>query len=105
MGVARFGQCVAAGLLMAILVAGNSRAAGTDNRRDGAKILFAPVTLRPAGEVRYEIAVRALRAGDVRFRVELTADQLTAGPVHQEESTTIYTDLPASRKKSRPSVP
>ena len=50
-----------------------------------------------------KIAVRALRAGDVRFRVELTADQLTAGPVRQEESTTIYTNLPASRRK-RPSV-
>jgi uncharacterized repeat protein (TIGR01451 family) len=75
------------------------RAVGADTRKEGAKVLFAPVTLAPAAEARYEIAVRALRAGDVRFRVELTADQLTAGPVHQEESTTIYTNLPASRRK------
>ncbi len=80
------------------------QAVGADNRKEGAKILFAPVTLPPAGQIRYEIAVRALRAGDVRFRVELTADQLTAGPVHQEESTTIYTNLPASRRK-RAAVP
>ena len=45
-------------------------ATGTDNHKEGAKIVFAPVTVRPGGETRYEIAVRALRAGDVRFRVD-----------------------------------
>jgi len=52
-------------------------------------------TVAPKKEVRYEITVKALRAGDVRFKVDLTAKQLPAGPVHREESTTIYMDIPA----------
>jgi uncharacterized repeat protein (TIGR01451 family) len=59
-------------------------------RRDGQKVVFEPTTLQPRQEVVYEISVRALRPGDVRFKVEVSADQLTAGPVHREESTTIY---------------
>jgi hypothetical protein len=51
--------------------------------------------------VRYEIFVRALRTGDVRFKVEVTADQLKAGgPVHEEESTTIYTDIAPIRSEA-----
>jgi uncharacterized repeat protein (TIGR01451 family) len=69
------------------------------HRQVGAKISFDPLPL-PAGEdARYRVEVKALRPGDVRFKVELTADQLTAGPVQQEESTTIYATLPSSRKK------
>jgi len=34
-----------------------------------------------------------LRPGDVRFKIEMTADQLKAGgPVHEEESTRVYQD-------------
>ena len=59
-------------------------------RRDGPKVVFAPATVQPKQEVLYEVSVKALRAGDVRFKVDVSADQLTAGPVHREESTTIY---------------
>lgn len=72
----------------------------TDNRKDGQKIVFEPLTLAPGTDGRYQVFVKALEPGDVRFRVEMTADQLTSGlPVVEEESTTIYRDLPSSRKK------
>jgi uncharacterized repeat protein (TIGR01451 family) len=65
----------------------------------GQHVLYEPLTLPAGGEARYEITVRALKPGDVRFRAELTADQLPAGPVHEEESTLIYQDLPVARRK------
>jgi uncharacterized repeat protein (TIGR01451 family) len=78
-----------------------TRAAGaSDNRKEGRRILYEPLTLQAGGEALYYVEVKALRPGDVRFRVELTADQLTGGPVQQEESTTIYAVLPSSRLKA-----
>jgi uncharacterized repeat protein (TIGR01451 family) len=79
------------------------RAAGaSDNRKEGPKITYDPLTLPAGGQALFRIDVKAERPGDVRFKVELTADQLTAGPVLQEESTTIFAMLPMSlRKKSR----
>jgi uncharacterized repeat protein (TIGR01451 family) len=79
------------------------RAAGaSDNRKEGQKVLYDPLTLAPGALAQYRIDVKAERPGDVRFKVELTADQLTAGPVLQEESTTIFAMLPMSlRKKLR----
>ncbi len=76
------------------------RVQGTsDHRKDGQKIAFEALTLAPRAEARYVITVRALTPGDVRFKVDLWADQLTSGlPVHEEESTTIYSDLPSGRK-------
>lgn len=65
------------------------------NRRDGAKLVFDPTTLQPQATARYTISVKAVAPGDVRFRLDVTADQLTGGPVLEEESTTLYTDLPA----------
>jgi uncharacterized repeat protein (TIGR01451 family) len=76
------------------------RAAGpAEHNVAGQRVLYEPLTLPPGGEARYEITVKALKPGDVRFRAELTADQLPAGPVHEEESTFIYVDQPASRRK------
>lgn len=66
-----------------------------DHRKEGQLVAFQPLTLPPRGEARYVIFVRALRAGDVRFKVDLKADPLSAGPVREEESTTIYADIPA----------
>jgi uncharacterized repeat protein (TIGR01451 family) len=70
----------------------------------GQVVLFDPLpTLAVDGTATYEVYVRALRPGDVRFKVEVTADQLKAGgPVHVEESTTIYTDIaPMKDEKER----
>jgi uncharacterized repeat protein (TIGR01451 family) len=78
-----------------------TRAAGmSDHRRDGPKVAFNPITLEAGSEGRFQIEVKAARPGDVRFKVELTADQLTGGPVQQEESTTIYAASPTSRTKN-----
>jgi uncharacterized repeat protein (TIGR01451 family) len=76
-------------------------AAGAANHRtEGQKVTYEPITLQAGDAARYRIEVKALRAGDVRFKVELTADQLIAGPVEQQESTTIFSALPLSRRKS-----
>jgi uncharacterized repeat protein (TIGR01451 family) len=70
----------------------------SDNRREGQRIFFQPLTLPSKGEARYQVYVKALQPGDVRFKVDLTADQLTSGPVHEEESTTLYRDVPNGRQ-------
>lgn len=62
----------------------------------GQQVIFEALpALESRKELRYEIVVKAERAGDVRFKIDLTADQLPAGPVHREESTTIYADTAA----------
>jgi predicted DNA-binding antitoxin AbrB/MazE fold protein len=55
---------------------------------------FKPLILKPGEEVRLVIHVNALKAGDVRLRVEIRAKELTAGPLIEEESTTIAEELP-----------
>jgi uncharacterized repeat protein (TIGR01451 family) len=65
-----------------------------DHVKEGQKVTYKPITLPARGEARYEITILAQEPGDVRFRVQLTADQLKAGPVHEEESTNIYRDIP-----------
>jgi uncharacterized repeat protein (TIGR01451 family) len=40
----------------------------------------------------YEIVAAVQRAGPTRMRVELSADQLTSGPVVDEEGTTVFAD-------------
>jgi uncharacterized repeat protein (TIGR01451 family) len=57
----------------------------------GQEVPFAPLAELKPGEVQvYEIFVNAVKAGDARFRVHVTADQLTGGPVMEEESTNVY---------------
>jgi uncharacterized repeat protein (TIGR01451 family) len=66
---------------------------------DGRRLTFDPVSI-PAGQTfTVDVPVQPLAAGDVRFHVEMTADQLTSGkPVVEEESTTIYEDAPTPRR-------
>jgi uncharacterized repeat protein (TIGR01451 family) len=71
----------------------------SNNLREARRVIFEPLTLPAGGEARYRVTVKAQQPGEVRFKVELTADQLIAGPVLQEESTTIYAVLPSSRRK------
>ncbi len=57
----------------------------------GQALPFAPLqSLAPGAKATYEVSVRALRAGDVRFKVEMSADALEAGPVRVEESTRVF---------------
>ena len=72
----------------------------------GQWILFGPLaTLEPGAKAEFEVFVKGVSAGDARFHIEMTADQLERGPVVEEESTIIYDDIgkvPAkmlSRKK------
>ena len=56
----------------------------------GGQITFAPVTrLEPKEAVSWAIKVSGDRAGDLRFRVSLTSDELTR-PVEEAESTYVY---------------
>jgi uncharacterized repeat protein (TIGR01451 family) len=73
--------------------------------RDAGKVVFEPTTIAPGATATYEVFVKPLRPGDVRFRVDLSADQLPAGPVRREESTTIYSDLPARPEAAPPGKP
>jgi uncharacterized repeat protein (TIGR01451 family) len=68
----------------------------TDHRKDGRRIIFQPLTLQARSDARYVVYVRAIQPGDVRFKVDMNADILTSGPVHEEESTTIYMDVPGA---------
>jgi uncharacterized repeat protein (TIGR01451 family) len=61
-----------------------------DHVKDGQKIMFEPLDLPAGKDTVYRIHCKALKSGDLRFRVQLTADQLTAGPLLEEESTTVY---------------
>jgi uncharacterized repeat protein (TIGR01451 family) len=67
--------------------------------KEGQFLLYEPLaTLEPGAKQQFEVFVKALRPGDVRFKIEMTADQLKAGgPVREEESTRVYQeDSPAA---------
>lgn len=56
-------------------------------------LLFEPVkALAPGARLEIEIFAKALRPGDARFKVILSADQLERGPVHEEESTMLFVE-------------
>jgi uncharacterized repeat protein (TIGR01451 family) len=59
---------------------------------DGKTITFAPLkSLAAKAKATYKVKTKALKAGDVRFGVELTSDQMTS-PVNETESTHIFSD-------------
>jgi uncharacterized repeat protein (TIGR01451 family) len=75
----------------------------TKPQQDRQVINFDPLErLKPGEEASYEVAVKALKPGDVRVRAEITADQLAAGPVRQEEGMTIFAAEPPSGDKGKP---
>jgi uncharacterized repeat protein (TIGR01451 family) len=56
-------------------------------------VSFAPVVLEAKEgkrEVKYEVVMVPVQEGDVRFRVDIQADQLTEGPLREEASTFIF---------------
>lgn len=62
----------------------------TKEKVDGQKITFTPLkSLAPKKAGVYRIVVKGTAAGDVRFKVSLTSDQMTS-PVEETESTHIY---------------
>jgi hypothetical protein len=60
----------------------------------GDKVSFEAIALKAGEEHRYLFYVKALKPGDVRFRVDIEAKELTAGPLREEESTTIFEETP-----------
>jgi uncharacterized repeat protein (TIGR01451 family) len=59
-------------------------------KAQGQGLVFDPIpTLGVKGEAVYRVRVKGLAAGDLRFRVQLSCDQLTT-PVVKEESTRFY---------------
>jgi uncharacterized repeat protein (TIGR01451 family) len=67
---------------------------------EGQIISFEPLSLQPQTDSRIEIFTKAKSAGDVRFKVEMSAKELSAGPVQEEESTTIFSDLQSLRNRA-----
>jgi len=58
----------------------------------GKTITFAPLkSLAPKAKTTYRVVVKGIKAGDVRFKVSLTSDQMTS-PAGETESTHIYSD-------------
>jgi uncharacterized repeat protein (TIGR01451 family) len=63
----------------------------TTPRIEGNKITFPGIdSVQPKQTVEYIVEAEALKAGDVRFRVELRSQTLGNTPVVEEESTNIY---------------
>ena len=56
----------------------------------GNRIVFEPLeSLAPGSKAEWRIIVKAVRAGDVRFKVSMTSDQLNR-PVEETEATNMY---------------
>ena len=97
--------------LLLMRAKGPGRAPEPANLPNGKVLEFDPhEKLEPGAKVDYEVYVRGAKPGDVRFRIEMRADQLEAGPVIEEESTRVFVDdggvraVPLSRRKS-PTTP
>ena len=64
----------------------------TREQIQGQKVFFEPMgRLAPKGEALFRISVEGAEAGDHRFRVQMSSDDMTS-PVIKEEGTRIYTD-------------
>jgi uncharacterized repeat protein (TIGR01451 family) len=63
-------------------------------REEGKTLVFEPIEkLAPRADAVYRINVKALEAGTVRFKIQLTSTNLTE-PVIKMEATRIYADAP-----------
>jgi uncharacterized repeat protein (TIGR01451 family) len=72
---------------------------------NGRTVTFPAVeALKPEETATYTVEVRALKAGDARFKVELRSTHL-GGPVTKEESTTIYKQPDGTRPPAATSAP
>jgi len=67
-----------------------SSAGATAGSAEGQRVNFFPLsTLAPKAKAAWRVVVRAVKPGDVRFKVVLNVDQLTR-PVQETESTYLY---------------
>jgi uncharacterized repeat protein (TIGR01451 family) len=70
-----------------------------DNFMEGQRVLTKPFNLPPKTQTRFVVYGTAKAAGNVRFKIDALADQLTSGPVHVEESTTFFQENPPPAPK------
>jgi len=69
-----------------------SSTASTKAAVKGSVITFAPLAkLAPQAKAVYRVITKGIKAGDTRFKVSLTSDQMTS-PATETESTHIYSD-------------
>jgi uncharacterized repeat protein (TIGR01451 family) len=67
-----------------------SSSGATRGRLEGNKVVFQPLpSLAPQAKAQWQVVVKAVKAGDVRFRVTMNTDQITR-PVEETESTNLY---------------
>lgn len=67
-----------------------SSSGATMGRLDGNRVVFQPLSsLAPKAEATWRVVVKAVKAGDVRFKVTMNTDQITR-PVEETESTNLY---------------
>jgi uncharacterized repeat protein (TIGR01451 family) len=59
---------------------------------EGDKVVFAPLAqLAPKAEAKFRVQVQGLRAGDLRTKIMVTADEVQE-PITKEQSTHVYAD-------------
>lgn len=62
----------------------------TAGTSDGKTVTFAPLaSLAPKAKTSWKVVVKGVKAGDTRFKVSMTSDQMTR-PVEETESTNFY---------------
>jgi uncharacterized repeat protein (TIGR01451 family) len=62
----------------------------TQQNVQGQVVSFPKKSLEPGQSLSYTIEVDTLKAGDVRFRMEIRSPSLEGGPIIEEESTSIF---------------
>lgn len=73
-------------------------------REDGKTIVFEPLEkLAPRADAIFRINVKALEAGIVRFKIQMTSTNLTE-PVIKMEATRIYSDAPDTTAVTKPAT-
>jgi uncharacterized repeat protein (TIGR01451 family) len=86
--------------ILATVPAGMKPESGTGPapyRVQGQQLIFEPAKLAPRADALYRVRVKCLKAGEWRFKVQMSCDQLTL-PVCEEESTRGYKDDGKARK-------
>jgi len=66
---------------------------GTTYHQENQILTFDAINLEPNQEARYVVKVDAMKAGNLRFKVEMYADQLPSGKVYREAPTTVANPL------------
>ena len=67
-----------------------SSSGASRGRVEGNKVVFQPLaSLAPKAKAQWQVVVKAVKPGDVRFMVNMNSDQLTR-PVEETESTNLY---------------